>query len=108
MTDKDRVEEVREEITYMLWQREYPELVWSKGRDTMQKQRCRKLAGQILSLKDKDGKPMLAILSEDQGLPKYISARLAYSTIGEAEILAIDKAQQDMLASNFAKIIKEK
>ncbi len=95
MTDKERVEEVRRRI----WSLAY-EYRHQKGIPPIP------IEDQIISLKDSNGKPMIAILSDDQSLPKTnppedrMRSRL---TIPSATIIV----QRDMLAANFRRVIKE-
>lgn len=99
-----RVEEVREAIAQLSVCHDTTE---GYGFNLMDKD-----IEQILSIKDKDGKPMLGIISDDQRLPKLpkdyhsemiIKGKIGYLLTGEGT--AYLECQQDMLASNFRKLI---
>ena len=85
--NKDRVEEVREAIANIF----KPAILAEHAID------------QILSLKDKDGKPMLGIISDDQNVTEW-KLKDIRDELGNALYRV---ATQDMVEANFVKLIKE-
>ena len=70
----------------------------------------------IFKLKDKDGKPMLGIISDDLSLPTDKGVHIGFKAkpeltmsaqkeIVETAIMAYKQAEADMLASNFRRVI---
>ena len=89
MIDQERIEEVRLKvlkISYKIYCRKLP---------------LEHLFDELLkNLKDKDGKPLLAILSDDQSLSEYdFTNTPTYFESG------YNIAQQDMTNSNFRRVI---
>ena len=88
--DKARVEEVREGMEDIL-------------EDTEREKNKSNAVTRILSLKYKDGKPMLGIISDDQGVTEW-KLKDVRDELGNAVYVL---ATQDMLASNFRRVIIE-
>ena len=87
MKDKERVEVVKDQIT---------RIPFYKGKHTWEE--SLQITTEILSLKE-NGKPMIAILSEDQTAPRIL--------VVASHADDVRKKEKAMLASNFRRVIKE-
>jgi len=104
MTEKERLEEVRKNIEEVLVKARQAR-VKSNGiaNFILYALSQEDITDQILSLKDKDGKPMLGIISDDQSLPCRDDEYNNINTKPPEYRYAIN----DMLASNFRRVIIE-
>lgn len=100
--DEKRVEEVRKQAllsmdnVFLEIGTRYPNIV---SKQAIPPHLREQIFRQILSLKDKEDKPMLGIISDDQSLPNFTASRMG--------MVLVDQTARNIIASYFVKIIKE-
>lgn len=103
-------EQVIEKIAYELWAdkilpkpsfKDWQTQIWVEKKE--EQQGLRKLAVQLLALKDSEGNPLLLVRDHDQSMPSS-----PHRNPVDAQIIfnyGYERAQQDMLAQGWVKII---